>query len=84
MSMTIEEIEEKLGEAVEQLVDQRIEMLRGVEIICPSRIPWESHKIDLHGTKEETRFRLYLSYTVGGFWVCGHYFGRLEDDEGEE
>lgn len=55
------------------------------DLRCPSFIPWESHRIELRERPplEKPTWDLYLSFTVGGFWVCGHFFDHREDDEGD-
>ena len=82
--METQEAEERIAGAVEQLVDWKLELEKGVTGACATGIPWIAHEIELLSTAADNRFQLHLNFGVKGFWVCGHDVAVLRDDEGEE
>ncbi len=81
--METKEAEERVAGAVEQLVDWKLDLEKGVTSTCPTGIPWIAHEVELL-SKAKDLFQLHLNYGVKGFWVCGHDVAVLRDDEGEE
>ncbi len=80
----VEEIEEKLVEAVEQLVDWKLQLEKGIPNTCGTGIPWIAHEVELMSTAEKDHYKLHLNFGVRGFWICGHDVAVTRDDEGEE